>query len=290
MWRWGVGGGVLLLAVVLGATAVDGGEGSVGVPSGTASARPVEAGSTALELLATIPVKGKAPKTGYDRSGMFGTAWLDVDRNGCDTRNDMLARDLTAIVTSGPCTVVSGTLVSPYTSATIDFVRGNDTSALVQIDHLVALSNAWQTGAQQLGQEQRVALANDPLNLLAVDGRSNSQKGDGDTATWLPANTGVRCAYVARQISVKAAYALWVTQPEADAMTRVLEACPGEPALASGLAAAPVAEGEPVAPDPADVVYANCAAVRAAGAAPISTGQPGYSLELDGDADGTACE
>jgi len=249
-WRWVIGAVALLLALALGLPGIVGGQGgaadssgaAVEVPPGPASASPGSApappagnGSTALEVLATLPVKGRAPKTGYDRTGMFGSAWLDVDRNGCDTRNDVLARDLTAIVTSGPCTVTSGILVSPYTTATIDFVRGNDTSALVQIDHLVALSNAWQTGAQQLSQEQRIALANDPLNLLAVDGRSNSQKGDGDTATWLPANSGIRCGYVARQVSVKAAYGLWVTRAEADAMTRVLETCPGEPALASGL-------------------------------------------------------
>ena len=257
-----IGAVAVLLALVLGLPGIVDGQGgaadssgaAVEVPPGPASASPAPAsppgeasppgsapappagnGSTALEVLATIPVKGRAPKTGYDRTGMFGSAWLDADRNGCDTRNDVLARDLTAIVTSGPCTVTSGTLVSPYTTATIAFVRGNDTSALVQIDHLVALSNAWQTGAQQLSQEQRISLANDPLNLLAVDGRSNSQKGDGDTATWLPANTGIRCGYVARQVSVKAAYGLWVTRAEADAMTRVLETCPGEPALASGL-------------------------------------------------------
>jgi len=244
-WRWVIGALALLLALllalVLGVPEIVGGAGdaadpseaTVEAPPGPASAPSVE--GSALEVLATIPVKGKAPKTGYDRTGMFGSAWLDADHNGCDTRNDVLARDLTAIVTSGPCTITSGILVSPYTTATIDFVRGNDTSALVQIDHLVALSNAWQTGAQQLSQEQRIALANDPLNLLAVDGRSNSQKGDGDTATWLPANTGIRCGYVARQVSVKAAYGLWVTRAEADAMTRVLETCPGEPALASGL-------------------------------------------------------
>ena len=248
-WSWVVAVLALLVAAVVGVSGVgsDAGPGidtgigaetsppAAGTPPEAASAAPPAAG-TALELLATIPVKGRAPKTGYDRTGMFGTAWLDTDRNGCDTRNDVLARDLSDIVTAGSCRVTSGTLVSPYTTETIAFVRGNDTSALVQIDHLVALSNAWQTGAQQLSQEQRVSLANDPLNLLAVDGRSNAQKGDGDTATWLPANTGVRCAYVARQISVKAAYELWVTQAEADAMARVLETCPGEPALASGFA------------------------------------------------------
>ena len=184
------------------------------------------------------------PKTGYDRDGDFGNAWKDVDRNGCDTRNDVLARDLTEIAKSGPCKVMTGMLVSPYTGATIDFVRGQDTSALVQIDHLVALSNAWQTGAQQLTQAQREALANDPLNLLAVDGRSNMQKGDGDAATWLPAQKSIRCSYVARQVSVKSVYGLWVTQAEHDAIERILDTCPGQAAypaivglLAGGLSA-----------------------------------------------------
>ncbi|MEA9999919.1 HNH endonuclease family protein, partial [Cryobacterium sp. RTS3] len=208
----------------------------------------------AVTLLATLAVKGKAPKTGYDRVGDFGTAWLDVDRNGCDTRNDVLGRDLTSVVKSGTCKVMSGTIVSPYTNATISFVRGAATSALVQIDHVVPLANAWQTGAQQLSQAQRVSLANDPLNLLAVDGRSNEQKSDGDTATWLPANKAYRCHYVARQISVKATYGLWVTQAERDAMTRILDTCPTEPALTSGFAPAPapvVVAPVPAAPAPA---------------------------------------
>ncbi|MGO7983428.1 HNH endonuclease family protein, partial [Rhizobium johnstonii] len=119
---------------------------------------------------------------------------------------------------SGPCKVLTGELVSPYTGEVIRFVRGQTTSALVQIDHLVALSDAWQTGAQQLTQVQRESLANDPLNLLAVDGRSNEQKSDGDAATWLPAAKAFRCTYVARQVSVKAAYGLWVTAAEHDAI------------------------------------------------------------------------
>jgi hypothetical protein len=184
--------------------------------------------TTALALLDTLPVKGKAPKTGYARTAVFGTAWLDVDRNGCDTRNDILARDLTAVVRSGPCTEQSGTFAEPYTGKIVDFVRGNDTSTLVQIDHVVSLSNAWQTGAQQLSQARRIALANDPLNLLAADGRSNQHKGDGDAATWLPPAKPFRCTYVSRQISVKAAYELWVTPAEHDAMARVLSACPTE--------------------------------------------------------------
>ncbi|MCA5923934.1 HNH endonuclease family protein [Curtobacterium oceanosedimentum] len=181
--------------------------------------------AAARALLADLPVKGKAAGTGYDRTGQFGSAWLDVDRNGCDTRNDVLARDLTGITREGRCKVLTGTLVSPYTGATVDFVRGNTTSTLVQIDHVVALENAWRTGGQRLSQDTREALANDPMNLFAVDGRSNSQKGSGDAATWLPANKAFRCTYVERQVTVKAKYRLWVAPAERDAMVRVLDAC-----------------------------------------------------------------
>ena len=180
-----------------------------------------------LAVLETLPVKGRAPKTGYDRDDKFGTAWVDMDQNGCDTRNDVLARDLIAITSADGCRVLTGTLSDPYTGTSIAFVRGPATSSLVQIDHVVALSNAWQTGAQQLSAEQRYEFANDPLNLLAVDGATNSSKGDGDAATWLPPSTSFRCAYVSRQITVKAEYALWVTPAEHDAMTRVLATCPG---------------------------------------------------------------
>ena len=257
-------------------------------PAPTPSAEEAGAGAdsgaaadhTAAEVLATLPVKGRAPKTGYDRDE-FGQRWLDVDRNGCDTRNDILARDLTDMTRSGPCTVVTGILADPFTGATIPFVRGQDTSALVQIDHVVSLSDAWQKGAQQLTPDQRASFANDPLNLLAVDGSSNAQKGDGDAATWLPKNRGFRCAYVARQVSVKAAYRLWVTQAEHDAIANVLASCPNEPALTSASAA--------TVPD-AGVSYADCDAVRAAGAAPILEGQPGYSRRLDRNGDGVGCE
>ncbi len=183
-------------------------------------------GSASLDLLNALEVKGKSPKTGYDRVGKFGPAWSDVDRNGCDTRNDILTRDLTDIRLQNGCRVLSGHLTDPYTGTEIDFVRGNKTSSLVQIDHVVALSNAWQTGAQKLTQEERLSLANDPLNLLAVDGPTNSKKGDGDAATWLPPNKSYRCDYVGRQVSVKAAYGLWVTESEKNAMASVLEGCP----------------------------------------------------------------
>lgn len=176
--------------------------------------------TTVLEQLA---VKGRAPKTGYTRT-QFGDGWQLV--SGCDTRNIILHRDLVDTVIDDKCKVVSGTLNDPYTGTIIQFTRGANTSSLVQIDHVVALSNAWQTGAQALTAEQRIALANDPLELLAVDGDANQKKGDGDAATWLPANKAFRCQYVARQIAVKQKYTLWVTPAEKIAMQRVIQACP----------------------------------------------------------------
>lgn len=181
--------------------------------------------SEAATVLAEIEVKGRAPKTGYERR-QFGDGWSN--RNGCDTRNEVLRRDLVETLLNEQCQVVSGILHDPYTGETMQFQRGSTTSQAVQIDHVVALSDAWQKGAQQLTFAERVQLANDPLELLAVDGRANQEKSDGDAATWLPSNRSFRCQYVARQIAVKKKYKLWVTQAEKDAMIRVLVVCPGQ--------------------------------------------------------------
>lgn len=200
--------------------------------SSTSATAPTD--TPALAALDTLPVKGRAPKTGYDRA-VFGQAWSDdvtetYGHNGCDTRNDILRRDLRKVAlkpgTNG-CVVLSGTLSDPYTGSSIPFVRGQGTSRAVQIDHVIALSNAWQTGGQRLTVEQRQNFANDPLNLLAVDGPSNAQKSDGDAATWLPPRKGYRCDYAARQVAVKSKHRLWVTPPEKDALNRILSACPG---------------------------------------------------------------
>ncbi|WP_084686188.1 GmrSD restriction endonuclease domain-containing protein [Bifidobacterium stellenboschense] len=275
-------------------------------------------GKAATEVLASLKTKGRAPKTGYART-QFGAAWADVDHNGCDTRNDILKRDMTDVTFKAgthDCIVTSGTLADPYTGKTISFKRGNKTSSAVQIDHVVALSDAWQKGAQKLSASQRKQLANDPYNLLAVDGPSNQQKSDGDAATWLPKNKSFRCAYVARQIGVKAKYSLWVTKAERKAMTKVLDTCPTqtvplndeaqatadtEAAEAQRKAAAEEAQRQAEAQaqqqaqqqqqqQDANVYYPNCAAVRAAGKAPLYQGQPGYSTKLDRDRDGVACE
>lgn len=187
--------------------------------------------STVLAQLETIPVKGRAPQTGYDRD-LFGSGWQDPDGNGCDARNDILGRDLTETIakpgTHG-CVITSGVLQDPFTAETIDFVRGQDTSTLVQIDHVVALSDAWQKGAQLMDPHERAEFANDPLNLLAVDGPTNSAKGDSDAATWLPPNGDFRCDYVARQAAVKAKHDLWMTQAEHDAIRRIVTTqCPAK--------------------------------------------------------------
>ncbi len=193
-------------------------------PTPGPSARPTaENPDKAIDVLATLEVKGRAPKTGYART-QFGDGWSFV--GSCDTRNVILNRDLSSVVVTSTCKVQSGVLNDPYTGTVVNFVRGADTSDLIQIDHVVALSNAWQTGAQLLDESTRISFANDPLELLAVDGSANQAKADGDAATWLPANKSFRCQYVARQIAVKAKYKLWVTQAEKSAMSTVLTACP----------------------------------------------------------------
>ncbi len=195
---------------------------------GSTTATAGNLGSNALAVLNTLAVKGRAPKTGYDRD-QFGPAWSDVDHNGCDTRNDILNRDLRNKQwrpNTHDCVVVAGTMADPYTGRPIQFEKEH--AIALQIDHVVALSDAWQTGAQQLSATERLQFANDPVNLLAVDGPTNESKGDSDAASWLPPNKSFRCTYVALQIAVKARYELWVTRAEHDALARVLAACPDQ--------------------------------------------------------------
>lgn len=209
----------------------------ISTPSLTPSNEPLaEVKATPLEAtraaLAQLPIKGRAPKTGYART-QFGQRWSDdvlteLGHNGCDTRNDILSRDLINKdykPNTHECVVLAGQLIDPYTGTTILFKRGQNSSSAVQIDHVVALGDAWQKGAQQLSPEMRQDFANDPLNLLAVDGSANQQKRDGDAATWLPSNAAFRCQYVARQTAVKAKYQLWVTQTEHDAIEHWLDSC-----------------------------------------------------------------
>ena len=288
-------------------------EGPTATPSVTAAATPAnpsdpapddEGGTSpngrdrALEVLARLPVKGRAPMTEYDRA-RFGQAWLDADRNGCDTRNDVLGEHLTNVEyksKTDDCVVNSGDLADPYTSLEIHFVKGN--GFLVDVDHVVALGNVWVTGGSGWDIKKRAAIANDPLNLEPVDASTNRQKGDGDAATWLPPNKGYRCAFVARQVTVKEKYGLWVTPPEEAAVRRVLADCPdervpedsGAPTSVSLNIQDPYAQSTEDADPDGSVYYTNCDAARAAGAAPVLRGDPGYGPHLDRDGDGSACE
>jgi hypothetical protein len=193
--------------------------GSLGIGNAAYAAKPKYAVS-ALELL---QVKGKAAKTGYERSA-FSDGWGQI--GPCSVRNYILKRDLKQVTYRGNCVVDTGVLVDPYSKKVINFKYGVGTSLAVQIDHVVALSDAWQKGAQKLTAKERENFYNDPLNLLAVDGPTNSSKGDSDAASWLPPNKAYRCSYVARQVAVKAKYQLWVTAAEKSAIQRVLSACP----------------------------------------------------------------
>lgn len=177
----------------------------------------------ALTALNKLEVKGRAAKTGYTRSQF--PLWSDPDRNGCDARNDTLKRDLTDITFKAgtrDCKVIAGQLLDPFSGKVITF---STTKVVIDIDHVVALSNAWQTGAAYFDKNTRLLIANDPINLLAVDAKLNRQKGDGDAATWLPPNKSFRCEYVARQVAVKSKYKLWVTEPEKVAITNILSSC-----------------------------------------------------------------
>jgi hypothetical protein len=187
-------------------------------------------GGGGAAALARLEVKPDGPITGYDRTADFGPAWTDDQgapggHNHCETRDDILRRDLTGVKLKGACEVASGTLHDPYTGKTIHFTRGRGTSLAVQIDHMVALGNAWQTGAKTLPQAVREELANDPLNLITADGPANEGKEDDDASQWVPPDTRFRCEYVARQIAVKTKYQLWITPAEKTAMNKILGGC-----------------------------------------------------------------
>lgn len=276
-------------------------------PAGSSDTDAVLAGATgrtALVALAQLRVDDNPSMAGYVRDA-FGYRAYDTNHNGCDTRNDILRRDLTDVVikdgTNG-CVVLSGTLADPYSGASIAFTRGTATSNDAQIDHVVSLGDAWQSGASAWADDERHLLGNDPLNLLAVSGPLNTQKGDKAADAWLPPNVGFRCAYVARQVGVKLTYALTVTTSERRAMAAVLSSCPDQalpdgstlptavaPAPTQAPATAPVAQ--PPAQPAAPVYYANCTAVWDAIGRPLRAGEPGYEApRLDRNRDGIACE
>ncbi|WP_199835935.1 HNH endonuclease family protein [Streptomyces sp. TP-A0356] len=224
--RGGVATAALVLVAVSGCTKGTTGSAGPQETKGSPGPRGTAAGGAALAAVDSLTVKGRAPKTGYSRD-QFGTPWADTDQNGCDTRDDILKRDLKNVkFTGGTCKVASGLLApDPYGGQDVTYARGR---SLVDIDHLVALSDAWQKGAKYWDAGKRIALANDPLNLLAVGAAPNRSKGDGDASTWLPPNTAYRCTYVAAQVAVKKKYELWVTDAEKAAMKKALADCPDQ--------------------------------------------------------------
>jgi Protein of unknown function (DUF1524)/Excalibur calcium-binding domain len=253
---------------------------------------------SALSVLAQLSVKGRAPLTGYARL-QFGKAWYDANGNGCDTRDDVLRRDLTATTSAG-CEILSGTIRDPYTGTIISFERGGSEARELDIDHVVPLGDAWQTGAALWSFDKRVAFANDPTNLLAVDPHNNRQKGDADAASWLPPDKAYRCAYVARQVAVKAGYGLWVTPAEKTAMARVLSTCPNEglpgkvhvtlvgnptlPTVTLPSTSSSAAQG-------LDPRFSTCKEAKAHGYGPYVRGKdPEYAWYRDADSDGVDCE
>lgn len=165
-----------------------------------------------------IPVKGRAPMTGYSRDAFVKASSWDK------ARQEVLSRDLTNInrrSTDGK--VVSGTLNDPYTGNNIQYEIGGRSE--IDVDHVVALGNAWVSGAQYKSSNIREQIATDPDNLLAVDAGANRQKGDGDAATWLPSNKKYRCSYVSRQTIVKTKFSLSMTQAEKTAIKNILDNC-----------------------------------------------------------------
>jgi hypothetical protein len=264
-------------------------------------------GPLATTALASLPVKGWAPMTGYSRA-MFGISWSDTDHNGCDQRDDALWRaSLQRGVRTNGCTVTSATVTDVYTNHVIYFVRGGFYSQGLDIDHVVALGNAWATGIQYESTAIRLRIATDPLNLLAVDPSQNRQKSDSNAASWLPPVASYRCAYVARQIAVKKKYGLWLVPPEKAAMQRILNTCPLRRIPVGGLAYPTAAELRAVksgitattishsttssAGGALDPRFATCAAAKAAGYGPYVQGKdPEYAWYRDGNHNGVDCE
>lgn len=320
-----VTGLVLALAVVIGLVAPSDGSSPPArttarvttAPSATPTAEATldtesVADSEAMTALSGLSVAEATGADTYDRTA-FGAAWTDTDRNGCDTRNDVLRRDLTGAVFkpgTQDCVVVSGTLLDPYTGGTVRFVRGQD---LVEVDHVVPLADAWRTGASTWPYAKLLAFANDPLELLAVDAASNTAKSDNDAAGWLPQHDA--CGYAARQVAVKAKYGLAVTAEEKDALTAVLMECPGQrlptggqPTLAPNRSPAPrptavattaaPAHGFVGGPAPTsdagaglDPDYGTCREAKAHGVGPYYRGRdPEYDWYQDRDHDGIVCE
>jgi hypothetical protein len=259
---------------------------------------------TALATLETLKVADFSSNGTYKRDA-FGEAWADVDKNNCDTRNDILKRDIKGATVDSKCLVQKGAFNDPYTGKVINFDRSKGGGGGIDIDHIIPLSLAWKTGASEWDASKRLSFANDPLNLMASDSSENRKKGDKDASAYLPPNAGFHCEYVARQVTVRAKYGTWITPAEKKAIYTVLQTCPTQ-TLASADGSLPV-NPTPVVPpvdtpappvetlaEPAaggeDPKFTSCTKAKAAGFGPYTKADVEYTWYKDGDNDGTVCE
>ena len=224
--RFGLKDAALVVAVVLACLWLVWG----GLRAGhaTLNTGPPTTATQQLEMLEVVEDGPNPDAPPYDRDN-FGKGWGDLDGDGCNTRNEILARDLTDVTFeegTNDCVVSSGVLAEPYKGEEVSFVKGADTSALVQIDHVVPLANAWEAGAWKWDEETRKEFSNDPLNLLAVDGQQNYVKGALTADQWLPPESDYHCQFITRQVAVKHKWDLTVQRSEAETMRKVLSKCP----------------------------------------------------------------
>ncbi|MFB9834553.1 HNH endonuclease family protein [Actinoallomurus acaciae] len=222
--------GVQVSSMVVSVFVVAGCAGNVSLsgdgPSSSSSGKSSKKGDkgserTARKELAGLKEAKPDSMTGYSRR-QFGPAWKDVDHNGCDTRNDILARDLDDAKKRNKCVVISGTLDDPYTGKQITFAKAH--AVEVQIDHIFPLGLAWRMGADHWTEEKRTELANDRDNLLAVWGRPNEQKSDKGPSEWQPQKS-FQCTYAEKFIAVADEYHLSVTQADHDELGDMLDTC-----------------------------------------------------------------
>lgn len=188
-----------------------------------------------VDLLAGVPEIPVRVRGNDYRRAAFGESWDDDNsapggHNGCDTRNDVLNRDLVdktlVAIKRCPVAVATGTLHDPYTNAVVSFVRGNQTGASVQIDHIVPLALAWDLGARDWPDDLRLRFANDPANLLAVAGKPNQDKGDQEPADWMPPNRAFWCQYAVQFVEVLRGYSLPVDAASAGVLREAAGTCP----------------------------------------------------------------
>lgn len=220
------------LAVVVAYQTVSSSVQQTAVYTAEADVPTVAPGVDVLAGVARVPTR---LRSGDYRRAAFGEAWTDDNtapggHNGCDTRNDILERDLIdktyVAISRCPAAVATGVLRDPYTSQTISFVRGAQTGAAVQIEHIVPLAYAWDQGARHWTDEMRVRFANDPANLVAVDGPTNQDKGDAEPALWMPPNRAFHCQYAVQFVAVLRGYGLPVDAPSASVLHDAAGTCP----------------------------------------------------------------